>query len=115
MVSGSVLETETHTETTFSNSRLWDSSACERGQWYLSFALFPKVRLYPRLSNTYHTCSAESRKTPQDTLGHADISTTLNIYADVTKELKREEFAGLDSFFKGQSVLQPTAAAQKTV
>lgn len=32
---------------------------------YLSFALFPKVRLYPRLSNTYHTCSAESRKTPQ--------------------------------------------------
>jgi integrase len=48
-------------------------------------------------------------------LGHADISTTLNIYADVTKELKREEFAGLDSFFKGQSVLQPTAAAQKTV
>ena len=54
-------------------------------------------------------------KVIQDTLGHADISTTLNIYADVTKELKREEFAGLDSFFKGQSDLQPTAAAQKTV
>jgi site-specific recombinase XerD len=35
----------------------------------------------------------------QDTLGHADISTTLNIYADVTKELKKEEFAGLDSYF----------------
>ena len=37
----------------------------------------------------------------QGTLGHADISTTLNIYADVTKELKKEEFAGLDSYFKG--------------
>ena len=35
----------------------------------------------------------------QDTLGHADISTTLNIYADVTKELKREQFAGLDAYF----------------
>ena len=54
-------------------------------------------------------------KVIQDALGHADISTTLNIYADVTKELKKEEFAGLDSFFKGQRVLQPTAAAQKTV
>ena len=40
-------------------------------------------------------------KVMQDTLGHADISTTLNIYADVTKELKKEEFEGLDAFFKG--------------
>lgn len=29
-----------------------------------------------------------SIKVMQDTLGHADISTTLNIYADVTRELK---------------------------
>ena len=34
------------------------------------------------------------------TLGHRDISTTLNIYTDVTKELKRSEFAGLDLYFK---------------
>ena len=39
------------------------------------------------------------------TLGHSDISTTLNIYADVTKELKKAEFANLDEFFKGQSNL----------
>ena len=38
-------------------------------------------------------------KVIQDALGHQDISTTLNIYADVTKELKREQFAGLDTFF----------------
>ena len=70
------------------------------------------------LRHTFTTRMCEAGvniKVIQDTLGHADISTTLNIYADVTKELKREEFAGLDSFFKGQSVLQPTAAAQKTV
>ena len=39
-------------------------------------------------------------KVIQDALGHEDISTTLNIYADVTKELKKSEFAGLDMYFK---------------
>lgn len=39
-------------------------------------------------------------KVIQDALGHSDISTTLNIYADVTKEMKAEEFKGLDSYFK---------------
>lgn len=33
------------------------------------------------------------------TLGHKDITTTLNIYTDVTKELKRTEFDGLDKYF----------------
>ena len=39
-------------------------------------------------------------KVIQDALGHSDISTTLNIYADVTKEMKAAEFKGLDSYFK---------------
>ena len=39
-------------------------------------------------------------KVIQDTLGHKDITTTLNIYTDVTKELKKEAFEGLDNFFK---------------
>lgn len=39
-------------------------------------------------------------KVIQDTLGHTDISTTLNIYTDVTKELKTAEFKGLDTYFK---------------
>ena len=38
-------------------------------------------------------------KVVQDSLGHADISTTLNIYADVTKDLKKSEFEGLDEWF----------------
>ena len=54
------------------------------------------------LRHTFTTRMCEAGvniKVMQDTLGHADISTTLNIYADVTKELKKEEFAGLDSYF----------------
>ena len=30
------------------------------------------------------------------------ISTTLNIYTDVTKELRKSEFEGLDSYFKNE-------------
>ncbi len=36
-------------------------------------------------------------KVIQDTLGHADVSTTLNIYADATKELKKSEFASFEA------------------
>lgn len=39
-------------------------------------------------------------KVIQDTLGHKDILTTLNIYTDVTKELRQSEFEGLDAYFK---------------
>ena len=54
------------------------------------------------LRHTFTTRMCEAGvniKVMQDTLGHADISTTLNIYADVTKELKKSEFEGLDSYF----------------
>lgn len=44
----------------------------------------------------------EGFKVIQDALGHKDISTTLNIYTDVTKELKRSEFEGLDLYFKNE-------------
>ena len=64
------------------------------------------------LRHTFTTRMCEAGvniKVMQDTLGHADISTTLNIYADVTRELKREEFAGLDSFFKGEVTSEGTS------
>lgn len=57
------------------------------------------------LRHTFTTRMCEAGvnvKVIQDTLGHADISTTLNIYADVTKELKRDEFGELDKYFKGK-------------
>ena len=59
-------------------------------------------RGFHSLRHTFATRMCEAGvniKVIQDTLGHADVSTTLNIYADVTKELKKEEFAGLDSYF----------------
>ena len=36
----------------------------------------------------------------QDTLGHQDISTTMNIYTDATKEMKKQEFESLDNYLK---------------
>ena len=56
------------------------------------------------LRHTFTTRMCEAGvniKVIQDVLGHSDISTTLNIYADVTKEMKAAEFKGLDSYFKG--------------
>lgn len=58
------------------------------------------------LRHTFTTRMCEAGvnvKVIQDTLGHADISTTLNIYADVTKELREKEFNGLQNFFQGNN------------
>lgn len=38
-------------------------------------------------------------KVIRDALGHKDVSTTLNIYTDVTKELRKSEFEGLEQHF----------------
>ena len=55
------------------------------------------------LRHTFTTRMVEAGvniKVIQDALGHKDIQTTMNIYADVTRELKKSEFEGLDGFFK---------------
>ena len=38
-------------------------------------------------------------KLMQDILGHQDVSTTMNIYADVTKELREKEMGNLEEYF----------------
>ena len=38
-------------------------------------------------------------KAMQDILGHADAETTLQIYADATKELKRAELINFEDYF----------------
>ena len=56
--------------------------------------------LLPRFSchslrHTYATRLCEAgvnMKVRQDVLGHADIQTTMNIYAEATKDLKAREF-----------------------
>ncbi len=55
------------------------------------------------LRHTFTTRMCEAGvniKVMQDCLGHKDVTTTLGIYADVTKELRRDEFAMLDVFFQ---------------
>ena len=41
-------------------------------------------------------------KVVQNVLGHADFSTTMDIYTDVTKELKKREFDDLGEKMKKQ-------------
>ena len=63
--------------------------------------------LLPRFSchilrHTFTTRMCEAGvnvKVMQEVLGHKDISTTMNIYADVTKELETTEFGKLDRHF----------------
>jgi len=38
-------------------------------------------------------------KVIQETLGHSDITTTLNIYTDATEDLKRREFEMFEQGF----------------
>lgn len=53
------------------------------------------------LRHTFTTRLIESGmnvKVIQEALGHSDIQTTLDIYADVTKELKQQQFANFEDF-----------------
>lgn len=72
-----------------------------------------KVVLLPKFSchtlrHTFTTRLCESGmniKVIQSVLGHADINTTLDIYADVTKDLKKSEMQMFDDFMsKKQAV-----------
>ena len=80
----------------------------------------PKV-LLPHFSchNLRHTFTTRmveagvNIKVIQDALGHKDIQTTMNIYADVTQELRKSEFDGLDGYFrKSRRVYKKEAAAE---
>ncbi len=55
------------------------------------------------LRHTFTTRMVESGvnvKVVQEVLGHKDVSTTLDIYTDVTRELARREFDDLDEKLK---------------
>ena len=55
------------------------------------------------LRHTFATrlCEADVNiKVIQDILGHADITTTMNIYADATKDFKAKEMKDFEKFFK---------------
>ena len=55
------------------------------------------------LRHTFATRMCEAGmnlKAMQDILGHADYTTTMNIYTDATEELKESEISELDEFLK---------------
>ena len=66
--------------------------------------LLPKFSCHT-LRHTFTTRLCESGmniKVIQAVLGHADISTTLDVYADVTKDLKKAEMQLFDDFMSNQ-------------
>ena len=57
------------------------------------------------LRHTFATRMVEAGvniKVVQNTLGHARVSTTLDIYTDMTKDFQKSEFASLDQWFSDQ-------------
>ena len=72
-----------------------------------NIVLLPKFSCHT-LRHTFTTrlCEANMNiKMIQEALGHADISTTLDIYANVTKDLKKREFDAFEDFMKAENVV----------
>lgn len=68
--------------------------------------LLPKFSCHS-LRHTFTTRMCESGmnvKVIQDVLGHSDISTTMNIYTDVTKELKAQAFDVLTDYLDANTI-----------
>ena len=69
--------------------------------------LLPKFSCHT-LRHTFATRLIEAGvniKVIQETLGHTDIKTTLNIYADATEDLKSKEFYKLNDYLKEQNTV----------
>ena len=67
--------------------------------------LVPYLTRPHSLRHTFTTRLVEAGvniKVVQNVLGHADFSTTMDIYTDVTKELKKREFDDLGENMKKQ-------------
>ena len=79
--------------------------------------------LVPKISNhilrhTFATRMVETSmniKAMQDILGHSDIQTTMNIYADATKDLKKQEMKTLEEFFINKKLLEDDSELNKNL
>lgn len=71
--------------------------------------IFPKFSNHS-LRHTFTTRMCEAGvniKAMQDILGHADAETTMQIYAEATKDLKKSELINFDEYFAKQKKAQP--------
>ena len=79
--------------------------------------------LLPKFSNhslrhtfTTRMCEAGVNiKAMQDILGHADAETTLQIYTDATKDLKKAEMINFEDYFKAQKMKQTGTGRTYTI
>ena len=81
-----------------------NESVLERLDKEKELVLLPRFSCHI-LRHTFTTRLCESgvnMKVIQDILGHSDISITMNIYADVTKELKEREFGEFEEYLSKQ-------------
>lgn len=86
-------------------------SACNEEQ-LSNAAEDEEVVLVPNMSchilrHTFATRQVEAGinlKVIQETLGHSDIATTMNVYADATEELKSNEFDKFEAYLKKQNM-----------
>ena len=81
------------------------------------------VTILPKFSNhslrhtfTTRMCEAGVNiKAMQSILGHADAETTLDIYAEATKDLKKAELISFEKFFNNQKAIQIAELALRPV
>ena len=72
------------------------------------------VVILPKFSNhslrhtfTTRMCEAGVNiKAMQEILGHADAETTMDIYAEATKDLKKSELINFEDYFNRQKIAQ---------
>ncbi len=87
----------------------------EKAEKGANVVLLPRFSCYI-LRHTFATRLGEAgvnMKVIQDVLGHADISTTMNIYADATKELKQQEFASFSNYLNEQNLREGSEPDEK--
>lgn len=88
-------------------------------KWGNNPVLLPRFSCHS-LRHTFTTRLVEAGvnlKVIQDTLGHKDFSTTMDIYTDVTRELKQREFDNLQEKmnqkkYRGKQRRNPDVAGQ---
>ena len=81
--------------------REYNLQACDDGN-----EMLPRISCHT-FRHTFATrlCEANvNAKAMQDILGHTDIRTTLNIYADASKDFKATEISAFESYMQAQRV-----------